>query len=60
LIHAVNREIVLEWRYGGELVEQQAKLRAVGLRAAGDFAEHFRAASFGELAHLGDLSGDSA
>jgi hypothetical protein len=38
---------------GVELVEQPAKLRAVGLRAARHFAEHFFASGLGELAHLG-------
>jgi hypothetical protein len=38
---------------GVEHIEQPAKLRAVGLRAARDFAEHFFAAGLGEAADLG-------
>jgi hypothetical protein len=38
---------------GVELVEQPAKLRAVGLGAARHFAEHFFASGLGELAHVG-------
>jgi hypothetical protein len=38
---------------GVEHVEQPAKLRAIGLRAARHFAVHLFASGLGELAHLG-------
>jgi hypothetical protein len=37
----------------GELVEQAAKLRPVGLRAARHFAEHLLSSGPGQLADLG-------